>query len=164
MLSSGLFIIDSDLFWSAVSAARLVTQLMEVLRCWGKQKIYFTCRLLVNLCIMVAFLWQQERSWLMFSLQPADPFVRTAAGPAVSHLLLILVTYFFPSEAFATICPFCILPPVCLSPVLQFPDPSVYLITLSDMPAAPSSFVHSENSVIRLHHPHQWLAYNMVLS
>lgn len=31
---------------------------------------------------------------------PTDPFMRTAAGPAVSHLLLILLAYFFPSEVF----------------------------------------------------------------
>lgn len=34
------------------------------------------------------------------SLKPADAFVRTAAGPAVSYPLLILLTYFFPSEFF----------------------------------------------------------------
>lgn len=32
------------------------------------------------------------------------------------------------------------------------------------MPAAPFSFVQSENSEIRLHYSHQRLAYNMVLS
>lgn len=31
-------------------------------------------------------------------------------------------------KCFATICPFCILLPLCLSPFLQFPYPSVYLI------------------------------------
>ena len=127
----------------------LIAQLMEVLQCWGERKLYFMFRLLVNLYIMVAFLWQQERSWLTFSLQillwelPQGQLSPISCSS--SSLISSQVKYF------ATICPFCMLPPVCLSPFLNF---HIHLCIWS-YACSSFYFVRSKNSVIRLHNPHR---------
>lgn len=91
----------------------------------------------------------------MFSLKPADPFVRTASGPAVSRPLLILLTYFFPREVFCNNMSFLHTASPLSQPISPISISICVSNLLSDIPAAPSSFLQSENSEIRLHHPHQ---------
>lgn len=137
----------------------LVTLLIKVLPCWGEQKIYFMSRLLVNLYIIVAFLWQQERRFILQIL--LWELLQGSCLPSPAHppnVFLPKWSIFQQYVLFASCLVF------VLAHLFHFPIrlciKSCSLIGLQVL----SSFVQSENSVIKLHHLYQRLPYHMKTS
>lgn len=140
----------------------LVALLIEVLPCWGEQKIYFTSRLLVNLYIIIAFLWQQERSWLMFILQILLwELLQGSCLPSPAHPPNVFLPKWSILQQYVLFAN-CLV--FVLAKFFHFPIrlciESCSLIRLQVL----SSFVQSENSVIKLHHLYQRLPYHMKTS